>query len=49
MDQEPRLYDQNDEYYQDLDSYVLARLSYYQCFYCKEPYFGGLKHCDELA
>lgn len=23
----------------------MARLSYYMCFKCKTPYFGGLKEC----
>ena len=23
----------------------MARLSYYMCFKCKSPYFGGLKEC----
>lgn len=26
-----------------LEPYALARLSYYMCFKCKKPYFGGLK------
>ena len=24
----------------------MARLSYYMCFKCKKPYFGGLKSCE---
>lgn len=30
----------------DLLPYALARLSYYLCFKCKKPYFGGLKDCE---
>ena len=30
----------------DLDSYAIARLSYYMCYKCKKPYFGGLKSCE---
>jgi hypothetical protein len=30
----------------DLASYSVARLSYYMCFKCKKPYFGGLKSCE---
>lgn len=30
-------------YNNDLASYAIARLSYYMCFKCKKPYFGGLK------
>jgi hypothetical protein len=24
----------------------MAKLSFYQCFECKLPYFGGMKECD---
>mmetsp|Transcript_19463 Transcript_19463/g.21771 ORF Transcript_19463/g.21771 Transcript_19463/m.21771 type:complete len:98 (-) Transcript_19463:384-677(-) len=27
----------------ELQSYAVARLSYYMCFKCVKPYFGGLK------
>jgi E3 ubiquitin-protein ligase MYCBP2 len=26
----------------------MAIYSYYQCFKCKKPYFGGLKSCENL-
>lgn len=26
--------------------YAMAIYSYYMCFKCKEPYFGGLKDCE---
>lgn len=31
----------------DLQSYALAKLSYYMCFKCQNPYFGGMKDCDQ--
>ncbi|CAI2359826.1 unnamed protein product [Moneuplotes crassus] len=30
----------------DLLSYAMARLSYYMCYKCHNPYFGGLKSCE---
>jgi E3 ubiquitin-protein ligase MYCBP2 len=27
----------------NLAMYAVARLSYYMCYKCKKPYFGGLK------
>lgn len=33
-------------YYQKPLEYALAIFSYYQCFKCKEPYFGGRKACE---
>lgn len=38
-----RLHDPNDQYYHDEEQYALDRFSYYECFKCKEPYFGGKK------
>ena len=43
-----RLKDPKDRYYNKLEEYALARLSYYMCFKCKKPYFGGLKSCDNV-
>jgi Ring finger domain len=45
IDKDPRLSDQNDPYYQNLQKWALFKLAYYQCFKCKGPYFGGLKDC----
>jgi hypothetical protein len=48
LDKDPRLKDPKDKYFQKPLDYALARLSYYQCFKCKLPYFGGLKSCENL-
>ena len=48
LDKEKRLRDKEDEYYNDLQKYAMARLSYYTCHECKKPYFGGLKDCGNL-
>jgi E3 ubiquitin-protein ligase MYCBP2 len=42
----PRLKDPNDRFYNDLRSFSIYKLSYYQCFKCKSPYFGGMKDCE---
>ena len=33
-------------HYKNIKSYALYKLSYYQCFKCSEPYFGGKKDCE---
>jgi hypothetical protein len=43
LDKDPRLNKVGDEYHNDLQKYAMARLSYYVCYECKEPFFGGLK------
>lgn len=43
LDKDPRLKKPGDAYFNDLEKYAMARLSYYTCFECKNPYFGGLK------
>lgn len=41
-----RLKDKNDRFYNDLKGFALYKLSYYQCFKCKQAYFGGMKDCE---
>lgn len=43
LDKDERLKKVGDPYYNDLQKYAMARLSYYTCYECKDPYFGGLK------
>lgn len=43
---DPRLEDRNSPYYNDLEKFALFRLSYYMCFKCSNPYFGGIKDTD---
>ena len=31
------------------EAYALDLFAYYQCFTCKQPYFGGRRHCEEAA
>lgn len=43
LDKDPRLKKPGDQYFNDLEKYAMARLSYYTCYECKNAYFGGLK------
>lgn len=45
IDKDERLKDPNDPYHGDLQAYAMFKLAYYQCFKCKEAYFGGKKDC----
>ena len=40
-----RLSTPNDPYYKQPLKYALSVYSYYMCFKCKKPYFGGRKAC----
>eukprot|EP00826_Nyctotherus_ovalis_P013748 TRINITY_DN1375_c0_g1_i9.p1 TRINITY_DN1375_c0_g1~~TRINITY_DN1375_c0_g1_i9.p1 ORF type:complete len:432 (+),score=91.22 TRINITY_DN1375_c0_g1_i9:404-1699(+) len=48
LDKDKRLHDPNDRFYNKFEEYALTRLSYYMCFKCKKPYFGGLKSCENV-
>lgn len=43
-----KLVTESSPYYNKPDEYAYAIYSYYQCFKCKKPYFGGLKSCEDL-
>ena len=44
-----RLSDPSDPFFEKPLEYALAIYSYYQCFSCKKPYFGGLRSCEAVA
>ena len=46
-DKDKRLSDSNDEFYKKPQEYALRKLSYFMCYKCKEPYFGGLRDCRQ--
>lgn len=46
LHKEPRLKKPGDPFYNDLLGYAMKRLSYYQCYKCNDPYFGGMKDCE---
>lgn len=47
MENDARLKDPDDHYYGKPEIYALDRFAYYECFKCKQPYFGGKKECEE--
>lgn len=49
IDKDSRLKDPNDEYYNDLEKYAMERMSYYTCYKCENPYYGGLKEWGNMA
>mmetsp|Transcript_23513 Transcript_23513/g.41672 ORF Transcript_23513/g.41672 Transcript_23513/m.41672 type:complete len:608 (-) Transcript_23513:48-1871(-) len=48
MSNDVRLKDPNDRnYFNQPERYAFDSLSYYECFKCKRPYFGGKKNCED--
>ena len=47
-DKDERLKKVGDPYYNKPMEYAIAIYSYYMCFKCKNPYFGGLKSCENM-
>ena len=45
---DPRFENPKDVYYKKPQEYAMAIYSYYMCFKCKSPYFGGAKNCEAL-
>ena len=43
-----RLSNKDDVYYNQPQEFANARCSFYECFECKKPYFGGLVDCEIL-
>ena len=41
------LSDRSSVYYKNTDLYVLDKFSFYRCFKCEEPYYGGRIECGE--
>ena len=41
LDQDERLKDKASEYFENLEKFAFEHLNYYECWTCKEPYFGG--------
>mmetsp|Transcript_14822 Transcript_14822/g.22973 ORF Transcript_14822/g.22973 Transcript_14822/m.22973 type:complete len:255 (+) Transcript_14822:1109-1873(+) len=46
LHKEERLKKPGDRFYNDLKGFALYKLSYYQCYKCQDPYFGGKKDCE---
>ena len=46
LDFDERLKNPKNEYYNNLEKFAYDHLNYYECWQCKNPFFGGLKQCD---
>ena len=47
LHQSERLKDPQDPYFEDWTALALASCTFYECFVCKEPYFGGMNDCRQ--
>ena len=47
LDKHDRLQNPNDAFYNNLQGYALDKMSFYNCFDCNQPYFGGMRRCGE--
>ena len=45
LDKDPCLRERGNKYYNNPKLYAMTTLSYFECFKCKNPYFGGRKEC----
>ena len=45
MDYDERIKDKKSEYFNNLEQFAMDHLNYYECYECKEPYFGGHRQC----
>ena len=41
LDMDERLKDKKSEYFENLGKFAFDHLNYYECYECKDPYFGG--------
>lgn len=49
LDKDERIKDRNSKYYKNPQLFALDRLAFYICFKCKQPYFGGMRRCEEAG
>lgn len=47
LEKDRRLIDPTSEYYANIEKFAMDVLTYYQCFKCEKPYFGGMKDCEQ--
>ena len=47
LDNHERLKTPGDHFYGKLNEFAMFKMSFYMCFKCNEPYFGGMKDCGD--
>jgi len=46
-DREGRVATPGDIYYGQLESFAMHFCTFYECYDCKKPYFGGMQDCEQ--
>ena len=46
-DKAGRVCDPNDYYYNKLAEFAMKNCTFYECYKCKDPYFGGMEDCQQ--
>lgn len=46
-EKDEKLIDPKSPYFKKPNEYAMAIYAYFECFKCKNPYFGGRKNCAE--
>ena len=41
-----RVVTEGDIYYGNLEAFALHFCTFYECYDCKKPYFGGMQDCE---
>lgn len=49
LDMDERLKNKQSEYFENLGKFAFDHLNYYECYECKDPYFGGHHNCGAAA
>lgn len=49
LDKDPQIIDSTGRYYGNPGAFAIDRFAYYECFKCKNPYFGGMRACEDGA
>lgn len=49
LDLDERIKDPKSEYFNNVGKFAFDHLNYYECYECKDPYFGGHRQCGAPA
>ena len=49
LDLDERIKDPKSEYFNNVAKFAFDHLNYYECYECKDPYFGGHRQCGAPA
>jgi hypothetical protein len=46
LDKDPKYLDPTYHMHGNFEAFSMYKCAYYQCYECKNPYFGGMKDCE---